>query len=55
MNPIIEGRIKMQELFDKIERILNENFEVINKVPVKKENDESFLEGNDYASVDGTN
>lgn len=37
-NPILEGRIKMQELFDKIEFTLAENFEVISKllVPIEK-------------------
>lgn len=40
-NPILEGRRKMEELFEKIEFILCENFEVISKllVPIeKKEN-----------------
>jgi hypothetical protein len=40
-NPVLEGRRKMEELFEKIEFILCENFEVISKllVPIeKKEN-----------------
>lgn len=38
LNPLLEGRTKMQELFDKIEFVLAENFEVISKllVPVEK-------------------
>lgn len=41
LNPLLEGRIKMQELFEKIEFVLAENFEVISKLlmPIeKKEN-----------------
>lgn len=56
-NPIIEGRIRMQELFDKIETILNENFEIISNllVPIVKENNEPFMEGDSVASSDGKN
>ena len=43
MNPILEGQRKMLELFEKIEFVLAENFEVISKllVPVEKKNDDA--------------
>lgn len=39
MNPLLEGQKKMRELFEKIDFILAENFEIINNllVPKKKE------------------
>lgn len=38
INPLLEGQRKMQELFEKIEFVLAENFEVISKllVPIEK-------------------
>lgn len=42
LNPLLEGRIKMQELFEKIDFALAQNFEIISKllVPIeKKESD----------------
>ncbi len=38
MNPLLEGQKKMQELFEKIEFVLAENFEVISNllVPIEK-------------------
>lgn len=40
-NPVLEGKRKMEELFEKIEFVLCENFEVISKllVPVEKKED----------------
>lgn len=41
MNPILEGKKKMEELFERIEIILEENFKVISKLltpMVTKEN-----------------
>jgi hypothetical protein len=35
-NPVLEGRKTMELLFQKIEDILNENFEVISKMLVPK-------------------
>ncbi len=40
MNPLLEGQRKMQELFEKIEFVLAENFEVINNLLVPKKKDE---------------
>lgn len=41
LNPVLEGQRKMHELFEKIEFVLAENFEVISKllVPVEKKDD----------------
>lgn len=41
LNPILEGQKKMQELFEKIEFVLAENFEVISNllVPIVKKED----------------
>lgn len=38
LNPVLEGKRKMEELFEKIEFVLAENFEVIGKllVPIEK-------------------
>lgn len=41
MNPVLEGKQKIEELFDKIELILEENVKVVNKLmtPItRKEN-----------------
>lgn len=43
MNPLLEGQRKMKELFEKIEFVLSENFEVTSKllVPIEKKNDDT--------------
>ncbi len=40
MNPLLEGRRKMDELFEKIEFVLSQNFEVINNLLVPRKKDE---------------
>lgn len=40
MNPVQEGQRKMLELFEKIEFVLAENFEVINNLLVPRKKDE---------------
>lgn len=40
LNPVLEGQKKMHALFEKIEFVLAENFEVINNLLVPKKKDE---------------
>jgi tetrahydromethanopterin S-methyltransferase subunit G len=49
MNTIMEGHKRLDEWFNKVERVLNENFEVIGKLLVPK------IEKTDDASSNGAN
>ena len=44
MNPLLEGRRKMEELFEKIEFTLAENFEVISNLLVPRKKEEMISE-----------